>query len=64
MNNFNFEENVLKVYHCSIQPLFHRFSCNFQDTLSLSLANYPAMEIDEIDAEHCDGKLQKNFFQN
>jgi len=32
----------------------------------MSLKNYPAnfMEIDEIDAEHCDGKLWKHFPRN
>ena len=60
VKSFNFEENVPKVYHHSVQHLFHRFSfsCNLmQDTLSVSLTNYPAnfMEIDGIDAEHCDG---------
>jgi len=33
---------------------------------SVSLTNYPAnfMEIDGIDAEHCDGKLKEHFPQN
>jgi len=37
----------------------------WQNTLSVSLTNYPAnfIEIDEIDAEHCNGKLQKYFPQ-
>ena len=51
--------------HRSVQHLLPRFSWNLQGTLSVSVTNYPVnfMEIDEIDAEHCDGKLQKHFPQ-
>jgi len=60
VKNFNFEENVLKVYRRRVQHLY------LQDTSSVSLTNYAAnfMEIDRIDAEHYDGKLYKHFSRN
>ena len=59
VKNFNFEENVSEVYHCSAQHLYHRFLWNLQDSLGVTLTKYLAnfMKIDGIDAEHCNGKL-------
>jgi len=57
-------KNFFKPYHRSVQHLFHGFS-GLQDTSPVSLTNYPAnfMEIDEIDAKHCDGKLRNIFLK-
>ena len=59
VKNFNFEENVPKVYTVlSIYFIdFHeiyRIVCEWHGR-SKYFANF--MKIDEIDAEHCDGKL-------
>jgi len=51
VKNFNFEKNVTKVYNRNTLHLL-------QDSLSVTLTKYLAsIKIDEMNAEHCDGKL-------